>query len=159
MAQTKPYRVARVPVATEPWVEQGHDYADSFELRLEHPDGHTAEQWMRAALEQSAPLIRGTIRFVHGRITRFELSSGPHSVLGWETVSSVPDAFHIETRGPMLRAEIVARRTSDRTATVTTFLFYKRRTTGLMWLVIGPLHRRIAPYLLERAAAHLTRVD
>lgn len=151
------YRVDRIPVAPEPWVEPEFAYADSFELRLTQPDGHTAEQWARAALEHAPPRIRGLIRFVHGRIARFSLSDRPDSVLGWERVSSTRDAFHIATQGPGLRAEIVARRTSDTTATVTTFLFYRRRRTRLLWVVIGPLHRRIVPVLLKRAAAHLTQ--
>lgn len=150
------YVVERVPVRPELEVEDGHDYADCFEVRLAHPDDHTAEEWMRAALTSAAPWVVGLIRFVHGRIARFSLSTDPTSILGWETVSSVTDACRIQTRGPALRAEIVARRTSATTATVTTFLFYRRRSTRLLWLVIGPLHRRIAPYLLARAAAHLT---
>ena len=150
------YSVSRVPVLPEAWVEPGHDYADCFELRLAQPDDHTAEEWLRTALAQSAPWVVGIIRFVHGRVARFELSTQPQSILGWETVTSVPDACHIEARGPALRAEIVARRTSDRTATVTTFLRYRGRSTRLLWMAIGPLHRRIAPYLLARAAAHLT---
>lgn len=157
MSEPRPYTVSRIPVAPEPWVQTGYDYADCFELRLAQPDGHTAEQWVRAALEQAAPSVRALVRFVHGRVAKFSLSTDPRNVLGWETVSMTPDAFHIETRGPALRADIVARRTCGTTATVTTFLFYERRSTRLLWLVIGPLHRRVAPYLLRRAAAHLTR--
>jgi len=149
------YHVSRVPVPPEPWVEAGYDYADCFELRLAEPDNHTAEQWVRAALEQASPAIRGIIQFVHGRLARFRLSSDPHSVLGWEPVATTRDA--IQARGPALRAEILVRRNSATTATFTTFLFYKRKRTGLLWVAIGPLHRRIAPYLLARAASHLTR--
>ena len=72
-------------------------------------------------------------------------------------MSSTRDAFHMQTRGPALRAEIVLRRGSDTTATVTTFLFHGRRSARLLWLVVGPLHRRIAPNLLARAADHVTR--
>ena len=154
---TDAYSVSEVPVAPEPWVEPGYDYADSYELRLARPDSHTAEEWMRTAIGQAHPAVRGLVRFVHGRVARFRLTDEPYSALGWETVSTVPDAFHIETRGPLLRAEIVARRTSDRTAVATTFLFYRHPLARLLWVVIGPLHRRIAPYLLVRAAAHLTR--
>lgn len=157
-ADARAYTVSRVPVPPEPWVQDGYDYADTFELQLAAPDHHTAEEWVRAALERAGPGIRGLIRFVHGRVARFSLSDDPRSVLGWEPVSSTPDAFHIETRGPALRAEIVARRSCPTTATLTTFLYYRRRRTRLLWLVIGPLHRRIAPYLLARAASDLTRV-
>ena len=152
-----PYRVRRVAVAPEPLVDGGFDYADSFEVRLARPDTHPAEQWARACVAQAAPAVRGLIRFVHGRVAGFALDDDPDAVLGWQTVSSSPDAHHLRAAGPVLRAEIVARRTSDRTATMTTFLFYRRRRTRLLWLLVGPLHRAIAPYLLRRAAAHLTR--
>ena len=158
-SRTQPYTVARVAVAPEPEIGgAAYDYADCFELRLQHADGHSAEAWMRAALEQAAPAVRRLIRLVHGRVAKFALSAEPDSILGWRTVSSTHDAFHIATAGPVLRAEIVARRSSPTTATVSTFLFYKRPRTRLLWMVIGPLHRRIAPYLLARAASHLTRV-
>lgn len=157
MRKSKPYSVRRVPVLPEPWVQPGHDYADAFELRLADPDSHTAEEWLRTAIEQAAPGVRATVRFVHRRVAGFSLSTEPHSILGWDIVSSSRDAIHIATRGPSLRAEIVMRRTSDTTATVSTFLFYGRNRMRLMWLVIGPLHRRVVPYLLARAAAHMTK--
>jgi hypothetical protein len=159
MADLKRYRVSRIPVVPEPLVDGAYDYADSFELRLRQPDAHTAEEWVRAALQNAAPAVRRLVRFVHGRVAKFPLSTAPDSVLGWEPVASTRDVFHIATAGPVLRAEIVARRTSPTTATITTFLFYRRRSTRLLWLVIGPLHRRVAPYLLTRAASRLTRSD
>lgn len=157
MADRRPYTVSRVPVAPEPWVQPDYDYADSFELRLAHPDRHSAQEWVRAAREHAAPAVRALVGFVHGRLANSSRSTDPHSVLGWETVSSTHDAFHMQMRGPALRAEIVARRTCDTTATLTTFLFYTRSRTRLLWLLIGPLHRRVVPYLLRRAASHLTR--
>jgi hypothetical protein len=151
------YRVARIAVAPEPLLNgEQYDYADSFEVRLDHPDAHTAEEWARTCLEKSAPAVRGLVRFVHGRVARFALSSDPDSVLGWQTVSSTPEALHLRTEGPMLRAEIVARRRSDQTSGFSTFLFYKRPATRLLWIGVGPLHRAVAPYLLRRAAAALT---
>ena len=157
-AHPEPYLVRRVPVAAEPLVDGRRcSYADAFEVRLDQPDGHTAEQWMRAALEQAAPAVRRVIRFVHGRVAGFGLSPEPDSLLGWHTLTSTRDVLHLATQGPGLRAEIVARRRSLTTATVSTFLFYEGRRAALLWRVIGPLHRRIAPYLLRRAAAHLTR--
>ena len=162
MATRRPARsghsVTRVPVPAEPLIGgRAYDYADTFAVHLEEPDAHTAEEWVRAALERSAPAILATIRFVHGRVAKFSLSDDPDNVLGWKPVSSSRDAFHIATEGPVLRAEIVSRRTSPTSATLTTFLFYERPRTRLLWLVIGPLHRRSAPYLLGRAASHLTR--
>ena len=157
MPDPTPYRVRRIAVAPEPLVPGAWSYADSFELRLADPDDHTAEQWVRAALGQAGPGVRRVIRFAHGRVARFGLSTEPGSILGWQTVSSTADALHLRTEGPLLRAEIVARRTTPTTATLTTFLFYRRRRAWLVWLLMGPVHRRIAPHLLERAASQLTR--
>src|SRR4051794_35730798 len=150
------YRVERVAVRPEPLVSQRYDYADAFELRLGNPDPHTAEQWLRTGLEGSGALVRGLIRFVHGRVARFALSREPGNVLGWHMISSAEDVVHLRTEGPLLRAEIVARRLAPSAVGFTTFLFYKHRATPFLWAVIGPLHRRIAPYLLARAASILT---
>jgi hypothetical protein len=150
------YRVERIAVAAEPLVDPGYDYADSFQARLAQPDAHTAEQWARTCLEEAAPAVRRLVRFVHARVARFELSADPGSVLGWQVLSSTHEALHLQTEGPMLRAEIVARRTSPTTSGFSTFLFYKRPATRLLWMGVGPLHRAVAPYLLRRAAAALT---
>ena len=156
----QPYRVRPVPVAPDPLIGgAAYDYADAFELRLDRPDAHTAEQWFRAGLAQGGPVLRGIVRFAHGRVLRLALSSDAASILGWRTLSSTADALHLCAEGPLLCAEIVARRRSETTATLTTFLAFRRRRTRLLWLLTGPVHRRVAPYLLGRAAARLTRSE
>jgi hypothetical protein len=150
------FQVSRIEVAPDPLVPSSYDYADAFTIRLDAPDAHRAEEWVRTGLEQSGGAVRGLIRFVHGRVARFELFDGPGTILGWRVLRSEDDVLHMRTEGPLLRAEIVARRTSESAAGFTTFLFYKRRGTPALWLVIGPLHRRVAPYLLRRAAVRLT---
>ena len=158
MADTADRSVRRVPVAPEPLLAGATpDYADAFELRLARPDAHTAGQWVQAALAEAPSAVTALIRFVHARVLRFELSPQDDSILGWHTVSSTPEALHLRTQGPLLRAEIVLRRGSPSTATVSTFLFYGHRFTPLLWRVVGPLHRRIAPYLMRRAAERLAR--
>jgi hypothetical protein len=53
-----------------------------------------------------------------------------------------------------MRGIIVAQRVDPTSARLTTFGCYTRPLPGrLIWAVAGPLHRRIAPYLMERAAA------
>lgn len=150
------YAVARVPVAPEPLVEGAYDYADSFELRLDRPDSHAAEEWVRAGLEDSPLWVRAVIDVVHGRIARFERGPADREhILGWRIVTSTPDLLHLQTSGPLLRAHIVARRRTPTTSDLTTVLFYERRVARLLWTVIGPLHRAIAPLLLRRAARKL----
>src|SRR5438874_3668064 len=120
----RPFRVSRCAVAPEPLVDGArHDYADTFEVRLDQPDTHTAEQWVRAALEQASPAVRSLIQFVHRRVAGFHL--GPDSdaehILGWRIVASQPDALHIETSGPLLQAAIVVRSWSSTLKTFSTF--------------------------------------
>jgi hypothetical protein len=43
-------RTRRVDVPAEPLVPD-HDYADAFELLLDRPDTHTAQEWVRQGLE------------------------------------------------------------------------------------------------------------
>jgi hypothetical protein len=132
---------------------RGHDYADSFEVVLAEPDEHTAETWARTALEQSNPLLRRLVGVVHGGILRFDLGPDDEQhVLGWRIVSSEPDALQLVAGGPLGRGVIVARRTSPTASAASTYVFFTRRRSRLIWAVVGPLHRRVAPYLLGRAA-------
>ena len=127
-----------------------HDYADSFALLMSEPDDHTAEEWVRAGLEQ--PLLRRLIVLVHRHVLRFALGPADEQhILGWRIAVSEPDVVMLQTGGPLLRAVIVARRTSPTSAVASTFVFYERSGTRLLWLLVGPLHRRVAPYLLRRA--------
>lgn len=154
--------VRRCSVAPEPLLGAAvPDYADSFEIRLERPDAHTAEQWVRAALEQAQPPVRQLIELVHRRALRFRLgpTTSPDHVLGWRIVDSGPDLVRLEAAGPLGSGVIVARRSTPYSAVATTFVFFDRPIARHLWLVIGPLHRRIAPYLLRRAAVTLARQD
>ena len=66
----------------------GYDYADSFEIRLEYPDAHSAEQWARAAMEQAPPVLRRLIQVVHAHVLRLRLGQGSDAnhILGWPIV-------------------------------------------------------------------------
>lgn len=155
-------RAQRVPVATEEPLLRGdaYDYADAFEIRVLGQDPSTAEEWTRRALEEAPRLIRWTILIAHRYVLRFRLGplSSPDHVLGWKVVTSQPEVVHIESVSPILRAAIIGRATSATTRAATTYLFYKRPVLGRMiFTVVGPIHRRISPYLLERAAATVGR--
>jgi len=132
------------------------DYADAFEIRVPEPDGRTAEQWVRRGLEGAPPALRLLIRVVHRVVLGFRL--GPHPspdhVLGWRIGTSEPDVVRLEAASWLVRAVIVGRRVDPHTTRLTTFLFYERPIAArVVWTVVGPVHRRVAPYLLARAAA------
>ena len=154
MADRRRPRAVRVPVA-EPLAGGGHDYADAFEVRLADPDHRTAEQWLRAGLEQAPAPVRRTIRIAHRHVLRFRLGPpSPDRVLGWDIATSTPGVFSLQTRSSMMRAAIVVRRRAATSTTLTTVLHYDRPVLcRVVWTLVGPLHRRIAPLLLARAAA------
>jgi hypothetical protein len=162
MPEDRAFEVSRLEVEPEPLINDAvPDYADCFEVRLARPDTHSAEEWMRTALEQSPAALSKLIRLVHEHLARFQLapSSDPDRILGWRVAHAEPDVLMLEASGPLLRAALVARRRSPTAATLTTFLFFQRAATRPMWWAVGPLHRWAAPYLLKRAATEFTRAE
>ena len=148
-------RAAVVPVTEAILASGPADYADAFEVVRDGPDHRTAEQWMRCGLEQSPRALRRTIVVVHRHVLRFRLgplTSGEH-VLGWRITEDRPDLVRLEATSPILRAAIVGRRIDPIRTRLTTLLWFERPTVArVVWAAVGPLHRRIAPYLLARAA-------
>jgi hypothetical protein len=135
------------------------DYADAFEIRPAAHDPRTAEQWLRAGLEQSPAALRRAILVVHRRVLRLRL--GPleavDHVLGWRITADEPDVVRLEASGPLADAVIVGRRTATGSTLLTTALRYRHAAAARMiWACAGPLHRRVAPYLLARAAQGAT---
>ena len=148
------------PTAPAPDGSEEFDYADAFEIRLPSGDERTAEEWMRCGLEDAPLPLRWTILVAHRFVLRFDLAplSAPGNIMGWRIVTSVPDLTHLQAISPLLRGDLVARRDDPGRVTLSTYLSFNRPGTArLVWMVVGPLHRRIAPYLLERSAAAGTR--
>jgi hypothetical protein len=131
------------------------DYADAFELHTVHPDSRTAGEWLRAGLEDSPAPLRRLILVVHRHALRFRL--GPHSgdgyVLGWHVIKEEPDEMRLEAAGPLFSGRLVGRRPDPSTVRLDTLLTFNRpRTASIVWAVVGPLHRAVAPFLLQRAS-------
>ena len=64
-----------------------------------------------------------------------------------------PEVIHIEASSPLLRGVIVVRRVEPMCVVLTTFVFYQRPVTRIVWALAGSLHRRVVPYLLMKAAS------
>jgi hypothetical protein len=149
-------QVRRCPVIAEnpPPGKSAYDYADAFEVTLPEGDGRTAEQVVRAGLQHAPPKLRSTIVVMHRHVLRFQLGpvSSPNHVVGWQIMTSEPDVFLMEASGPLIDGAIVARRVGERAARLTTFVvFRRRRLASLIFLLVAPMHRRVAAYLMERA--------
>jgi hypothetical protein len=151
-------RARRVPVvAEEPLIgSDRYDYADAFEIQVREPDARSAEQFARCALAEAPWPVRWTIWIAHRHLLRLRLGPGSSSdhLLGWKIVTSQPDVIHLSAESPLLgRGVLVGRRVDSTCMVITTYVFYTHSAPGrVVWKIAGPLHRRIAPYLLERAA-------
>jgi hypothetical protein len=152
-------RARRVPVAIdEPLLgSDRYDYADAFEIRLLESDARSSEQFARSALEQAPWAARWTIRIAHRHLLRLRLGPdpSPNHIIGWQIVASESDLIHLEALSPLLgRGVLLGRRLAPTRARITTYLFYKRPAPArALWAIAGPVHRKVAPYLLQRAAA------
>ena len=156
MGNTSERGALRVAPARTPSSPDRFDYADAFEVRLTAPDERAAEEWMRCGLEQAPLPLRWTILVAHRWVLGFRLAprSAPGNIMGWRIVTSEPDLIHLQASSPLMRGDLIGWRDSPVQMTLSTYLCFDRPVTArIIWLAVGPLHRRIAPYLLERAAA------
>jgi hypothetical protein len=82
-------------------------------------------------------------------------------VFGWKIRTSEPDVLCLEAQSPLLGRGVIVGRRPDRARTViTTYVFFDRPAVArVLWTIAGPLHRRVAIYLLEYAAAHAQPAD
>ena len=147
----------RIDVEPEPLLgDRVFDYADAFEVDAARPDDRTAEQLARVALEQAPAAVRVLVWRVHRHVLRGQQGplGSPEHVFGFTIVHREPDAVVLHEASPLLDAHLVIRRRLPTRVSVATFLtFHRPRVTRALWVVVGPLHRRVAPLLLERAAA------
>ncbi|SOX51977.1 DUF2867 domain-containing protein [Mycobacterium ahvazicum] len=127
------------------------DYTDVFEVPIAPGDTRTAEQMFRDALGKQRG--GGAVSWIHRHVLRFQLHSSTHHLIGWQIEHSDPDELVLTARGPLMRGELTLRRPDGRRATLTTRVHYRRRLSARMvWAVIAPLHRAVAPRLMQHAA-------
>lgn len=133
--------------------ETAADYADVFEVPIPAGDVRTAEQMFRDGLRDGPG--GGAVLWIHRHVLRFRLGpiSSPNHLIGWSIMRSDPDELVLATRGSLLRGELTLRRLDGRRAVLTTRLHYRHRFAArAVWAVVGPLHRIVAPRLMERSA-------
>jgi Protein of unknown function (DUF2867) len=133
--------------------ETASDYTDVFEVPIRHGDTRAAEQMFRDALRDE-PGGAGVL-WIHRHILRFRLGplSSPDHLIGWQIVHSDPDEIVLTTSGSLMRGELMLRREDGRRATLTTRVHYHRKLAArTVWAMVGPLHRVVAPRLMERGA-------
>lgn len=150
---SRPRARRREPVDHEPLIGPTVvDYADSFEIDVPEQETRSLEELFRGALD-NAPVLARLTPLVHRCVLRFSLgpSGSRDHIFGWKIAQSDTDVVRLQAEGSLIRGMIVVRRTSPTTISLTTFVGYSKRTAArIVWAIIGPLHRRVAPYLLER---------
>jgi Protein of unknown function (DUF2867) len=147
-----------------PQLDARADYADAFEIPIGEGDSRSTEQAFRDGLGAEPGASGRLVLWIHRHVLRFRLgpfTSADH-VIGWKIVHSDPDQFVLTADGSLMRGQLALSRQADRHAVLTTQLFYRHHATARMvWAVVGPVHRAIAPRLIEhsalRAAARTAR--
>lgn len=153
------FRISRCDPGAEPRLGiAGWDYADSFEVRLDSPDDHPADVWLRSAVAQAGAPVRRLIRLVHRRVVRFDLDATDRDgFLGWHQLVSEHEVAAVEADGTLIRAVIVARRHEPSRCTTSTYIFFHRPIAArLMWLAVRPIHLQVERRLVASAARTLT---
>jgi hypothetical protein len=146
----------RRPPEAEPLIAElgDYDYADSFQIDLNRPEERTPEEWMRAAIGGAHVAIKTTVGIAWRYLLRFDLDArAPRQLFGMPILESTPKLAHMSGDSPLLVGHLIGRRDGPTRISLTTALIFKqRRLASAVWATAGPAHRRIAPYLLERAA-------
>jgi hypothetical protein len=132
----------------------GADYVDVFEAPLLDGDGRSAEVAFRDALGDKPGALGALVLWIHRHVLRLRL--GPYSssehVIGWPIVRSDNDEIVLATGGPLMSGRLTLQLQDDRRAVLTTRLRYRHKVAArTVWAVIGPLHRAVAPRLIERS--------
>ncbi len=93
--------------------------------------------------------------WIHRHILRFRLGppSSPDHIIGWTDVRSDRDELALAADGPLMRGQLTLRREDGSRAVLTTRVrYHKRFAASAVWFVVGPVHRIVAPRLIQRSA-------
>jgi hypothetical protein len=130
------------------------DYTLSLALPRSGADDRSAEEWARAVFESPPSVLRWTL--VAGWTTfgfRPRASSATH-VLSWAIQESSSGTLVMAQQSRLMAAQNVV--SVDRNGvTWSTFVAYRSPVGALLWSIAAPIHERLTPLLLRRAAARL----
>jgi hypothetical protein len=125
-------------------------YEDAFAVAV--AGGRTPGEWARLIVESAPALLLRFIRFAQHYVLGLQLGpADPAHPLGWRIVREDAQAVVLAAEGPGGAARIVGT-TSPGLVIVTTQARFDGGRARALWPLIAPLHRRIARYLLDRAA-------
>lgn len=129
------------------------DYVDAFEVAVGERQTRSGEQWARAVFEDSPVVVR--MLLVLGWRLVLGLRLGPRGsaehVLGWRITARTPDEITLVLTGPWLIARLAIGMQRARLRQ-TTMVSFRRWPARPLWSMAGLAHRRLVPYVLNRAA-------
>src|ERR1700738_1190433 len=107
------------------------DYADAFEIAVPDGDTRTAEQAFRDALGATPGAFGSLVLWAHRHVLLFRLGpfAAPGYAFGWKILHAEQDVLALQADGPLMRGIMMLRRI-DRTAVLTTYLWFHRHRTG-----------------------------
>jgi hypothetical protein len=129
------------------------DYAAAWVAGVSDSQARSAEWWARATFEDAPRALRAFI--VAGWTTSLGLRLGPRDspdhVLGWKIVTDAADLIILESQFRFGTAQNLLQVDGSRVL-LATFVRYEKRGGRAVWSLAAPLHHRIVPDLLGRAA-------
>lgn len=135
--------------------ETAADYVDVFEVPIHPGDFRSAEQAFRDGLGETPCALGNLVLWIHRHVLRLHLGpySSPEHVIGWRITHLDHDEIVLTTDGPLMCGQLTLRREHDARAVLTTRLHYRHKIAArTVWAIIGPLHRIVAPRLMQRSA-------
>ena len=145
-----PDAVRRVAALASP------DYVDLFTATTSFATDKSAEEWARAALEdtptgRAAPFLWRLLGL------RLGPTPSPDYVQGWKIADRGDDWIRIETTSWLMTAHAVVQ-VDDGRVSLALFLRYDRAIAALIWPPVSVTHRRAVPVILRQALkAHASR--
>jgi Protein of unknown function (DUF2867) len=76
----------------------------------------------------------------------------PDHVLGWRIVTAAPDLVTLSVQSALLGTAHIVLQVESSQVILASFVRYEKRRGRRIWSAVQPVHHRIVPYLLERAA-------
>jgi hypothetical protein len=133
----------------------GSDYSDTFEVPLIPGDDRSAKELFLAGVESTPAWVGIVVLIAHRCVLRLRLSpiGTPDHLMGWKIVDADHDSIRLGAAGPLIEGVLVARRTGSAAALETSVTYRRPLVARLVWAAVGPVHRRVGPYLLRRATA------
>jgi len=131
------------------------DYAAAWEVTIADGDARSAEQWARATFEDAPRALRAFI--VTGWRVGLGLRLGPRPspdhVLGWKIVTAAANPIVLSVQSALLGSAHLVLRVEGSRAVLASFVRYEKLGARPIWSATQPIHHRIVPYLLRRAAS------